>query len=105
TRDRSIAAVVGATPGRANKSARGAVGERRARRQGRFERLERRADVVAQRFKPRSRACLASVEQALAHRTSVLRLGHGGPAVTIAPCDAIAQTWVDLKRHACSELA
>src|SRR5262249_23277378 len=43
-----------------------------------------RADVIAQRFEPRSRACLASVEQALAHETSVLRLGHGGPAVTIA---------------------
>jgi len=58
-RDRSAAAVIGARPGRADETARGAVGERRVRRQSHFERLERRADVIAQRFEPRARACFA----------------------------------------------
>src|SRR5262249_8399456 len=100
-----VAAVVGATPGRANESARRALGERRVRRQARFERLERRADVVAQRFEPRSRACFASVEQALAHKTSVLRLGHGGPAVTLAHALPPRQRGWICSRHALSALA
>src|SRR5262249_47973934 len=100
-----LAAVVGATPGRASESARRALGERRVRRQARFERLERRADVVAQRFEPRSRARFVSVEQALAHKTSVLGLGHDAPAVTIAHAMPSRRGGWICSRHALRALA
>ena len=55
--------MVGALPRRAHEAARRAVGERRARGQRIFQRLERRADVVAQLFEPGARAGLAFGEQ------------------------------------------
>src|SRR5262249_55200254 len=67
--------------------------------------LERRADVVAQRFEPRSRARFVSVEQALAHKTSVLGLGHDAPAVTIAHAMPSRRGGWICSRHALRALA
>ena len=59
------AGVVGALPRRAHEAAGRAIGERRARRQRVLERLERRADVVAQPLEPgRARALRASIRLA-----------------------------------------
>src|SRR5215510_1897772 len=76
--------MVGASPRRAEESAGGAIGKRRACRQPGFKRLQRGADLVAQRFEPRSCARLAGFEYALAHEASALPLGHARLRVTIA---------------------
>src|SRR6186997_2678019 len=61
------AAMVSALPGRADKAARRAVGERSIRRQRIFQALERRADIVAQCFEPGARLALAIVECGMIH--------------------------------------
>src|SRR5262249_1924307 len=76
--------MLGPSPRRAEESAGDAFGKRRARRQRGFKRLQRGADVGAERFEPRLRARLAGVEHALAHGTSALPLGDARLRVTIA---------------------
>src|ERR1019366_10677418 len=62
-----LAIVIGAAPGRACEGAGGVLCERRARRQRILDRLERSADIVAQRFEPGSRAGLAGFDLAGVH--------------------------------------
>ena len=62
-----MAVMVGASPRCAEESAGGSIGERCARWQRGFKRLQRDADLVAQRFEPRLRARLAGFEHVLAH--------------------------------------
>src|ERR1700752_885243 len=76
--------MVGASPRRAEEPAGGSIGKRRMPRQRGFKRLQRSADLVAQRFEPRLCARLAGFEHALAHETSALPLGHARLRVTIA---------------------
>ena len=61
------AAMIGALPGRAHEAAGRAVAERGIRRQRVFQRLERRADVVAQCLEPGARLGLAGIECGVIH--------------------------------------
>ena len=65
--------MVGALPGRAHKPTSCTVYERRAIGQVVLDRLEGRADIVAQALKPCAGACLAGLDQSSVHdRTSTL---------------------------------
>src|SRR5437773_6350568 len=76
--------MVGASPRCAEESAGGSIGERCARWQRGFKRLQRDADLVAHRFEPRLRARLAGFEHVLAHENLGPPLGHARLCVTIA---------------------
>src|SRR5712671_5285302 len=74
--------MVAAAPRRARETARRPVAKRCTGRQSVLQRLERRADVVAQPFEPAARAGLAGFDLSGVHASL---LGHAGAAVTRAP--------------------
>src|ERR1039457_7493331 len=63
----ALAIVIGAAPGRACEAAGGVLCERRARRQRILDRLERSADIVAQRLEPGPRAGLTGFDGRRVH--------------------------------------
>jgi hypothetical protein len=65
--------MIGAIPRRAHEAPGRALGERRAGRQRVLQRLERRADVVAQKLEPGARTRLALGDR----RCQVDIRGHG----------------------------
>jgi hypothetical protein len=60
--------MIGSEPWRANKAADGTIGEWRLIGKRVFKRLEGCTNIVAQRFKPGSRACLPGFQLSSVHR-------------------------------------